>query len=128
MSCGLFALTDSMFLLMFLFAIRLPIRVKGIATVLFVLFFSVLYTLLSPEYLAIHVLFWTTAAVLMTRFGIVALICFQFVRHVVEEFPLPADLTKWYAGYALLPISAIAILGLYAYYIACIRRRSTAMV
>lgn len=122
--CGLYALTDSMFLLMFLFAVRLPIRVKGIATVLFALFFSLQFTLLSPEYAAIHVLFWTMVAILLTRFGLVALVCFQFVRHAVEEFPLPADMSKWYSGYALIPFSMIAILGLYAYCITSVPRKT----
>ncbi len=122
-NCGLYALTDSMFLLMFLFAIRLPIRVKGIATVLFVLFFVLQFSLLAPEYAIVHVLFWTTAAVLLTRFGLVSLACFQFVRHAVDAFPLPADLSHWYAGYALIPCVMIALLGIYAFSILSTRSR-----
>ena len=86
--CALFAFIEGLFLLMFLFAIRLPIRVKGIAPVLFVLFFTAQFSLFSPEYFAIHLLMWIAAALLITRFGLVALICFQFVRHVVEAYPI----------------------------------------
>jgi hypothetical protein len=121
--CALFAFIEGLFLLMFLFAIRLPIRVKGIAPVLFVVFFTSQFALFSPEYVLVHLLMWTAAALLLTRFGLVALICFQFVRHAVEAYPMPADITKWYAGYALIPMTLIAVLGVYGFYIACVKNR-----
>ena len=117
-----------MFLLMFLFAIRWPIRVKGIATVLFVAFFTFLFGLTAPEYMAVQLLFWSVAAMLLTRFGFVALIVFQFVRHVAEEFPLPADISTWYSGYALVPMAVIAALAIYGYLVALRRNPFPSMV
>ena len=106
---------------MFLFALRLPIRVKWIAPALFVAFFTLQFSLMSPEYTPIHLLFWLAAALLMIRFGLVALVCFQFVRHIIEAFPLPGDISQWYATYALIPFSLIALLGVYAFYTSSIR-------
>ncbi len=123
--CALFAFIEGLFLLMFLFAIRLPIKVKGIAPVLFVLFFTAQFSLFSPEYFAIHLLMWIAAALLITRFGLVALICFQFVRHVVEAYPITGDMSTWYAGYSLIPLGVVTALGAYGFYVAAVRRRAT---
>lgn len=120
----LFALTDGMFLLMFLFALRLPIKAKGIATVLFVGFFTLQFSLLSPDYFLMHLLFWGVAALLVTRFGLVALICFQFVRHIMEAYPIQADMTKWYAGYSLIPLLMVAAIGIYGYFSTVARESS----
>jgi len=122
-NCYLLALSSGLFVSMFLFVLRLPLQTKGIASVIFVVFHTAQLSLGGEAFTwAINLVFWTAVVILLTRFGLVALISFLFVSHCVMSFPIPQSLGSWYLGTATLPLLAVLGLASFAYY--CVEFRA----
>jgi hypothetical protein len=102
-----------------LFLLRVILRNRALAAVLFVAILTVRNTLSSehslialPVWLAIY----SIAAFAVVRFGLIVLATAVFAANVLLNLPISLDFSRWYAGSSLtvvLSFLAIAVWGFY---------------
>ena len=63
-------------------------------------------------------LFSALLVFILTRFGVLALMVAFSVSTTLQDFPLTADLSTWYAGSSLFAIASVLMLTAYALYTA----------
>ena len=63
-------------------------------------------------------LFAALLVFILTRFGVLALIVALSVSATLQDFPLTADFSTWYAGSSLFAIASVLALTAYALYTA----------
>jgi len=114
----------SLFLLLFFFLLRTLFRRLWLAAAAFIVVFS-LFIFSSTEWGQLGLFDWVTvplfAALLvfiLTRFGVLALLVAFSVSTALQDFPLAADLSTWYAGSSLFAITSVLALTAYALYTA----------
>jgi serine/threonine protein kinase len=56
------------------------------------------------------------AALVMTRFGLIAGCTYFFTQQFLEIFPITADLTEWYGSGTLVAVGSISAIALYGFY------------
>jgi hypothetical protein len=116
-----YAISGGMGILLLLLVLRLILRKPWLAGAAYVTFAVVIW----PLGVGHPVLSRITAGLmsllvvyLATRFGLVTLVTFVFVR-LLLSFPLTPELSNWYAAATtLVPLAAIAGLALYGYHFA----------
>jgi len=109
---GIIALT----FLLLLFLLRLLVRRDWLAVVLFALFYgAALYTgnwHVSVMYIVLN----GFIAMVMTRYGLVALVVALCVGLALHTFPVTLNFSVWYAGIGLAPMVAVLALAVFAFY------------
>jgi serine/threonine-protein kinase len=107
------AVSGCLFVLLFLFLLRLVLRKQWLAACGYVLIWTPIWSIgVGHPYVS-----WFAAGVsctlvvfLLTRFGLVALIGYTCAR-LMLNYPITADLSKWYAGgTTVLPLAVILAL------------------
>ncbi len=102
-----------------LFLLRVLLRNRWLAAVVFVGIW-VFYKSLGAQHLAIHVptmvLLYGTAAFVMVRFGLIALISGFFVTDLLLSLPMTGDFSSWFIGAVIFPYASVMALALWAFY------------
>jgi hypothetical protein len=101
-----------------LFVVRVIVRRERTAAVLFVVIFTALATLLSPNsWMALPFNFvqFASLAFILTRFGIVPSFVGIAVANLLVGFPLTTDISAWYAGPAVFAVALIATAAVFAF-------------
>jgi len=118
------SIIESLFLLLFFFLLRTMFRRLWLAAAAFIVVFS-LFIFRSTGFGQLSLFDWVTvplfAALLvfiLTRFGVLALLVAFSVSTALQDFPLTADLSTWYAGSSLFAIASVLALTAYALYTA----------
>ena len=100
-----------------IFLLRVILRKQWLAAAGFVLIYSLLQTLGSDFPLVqapFAVVIYTIAAIVVVRFGLVALAAGIFVADLLGNLPTTANFSAWYAGgpiFAFVLIAALAVWG-----------------
>jgi hypothetical protein len=114
----------SLFLLLFFFLLRTMFRRLWLAAAAFILVFSLfMFTSTGFHQLSLFdsvmiPLFGALMVFILTRFGVLVLIVAFSVDTALQDFPLTADLSTWYAGSSLFAIASVLALTAYASYTA----------
>jgi len=102
-----------------LFVLRVLLRKEWLAAIVFVAIWVTLKTL-GSDYPSIEGPAWTllyaVAAIVVFRFGFVALAVGLFVTDMLLNVPLTLDFSSWYAGSTLLPLLSVAALAVWGFY------------
>jgi serine/threonine-protein kinase len=109
-----------------LFVLRVLLRKEWLAAVVFVAIWATLKTL-GSDYPSIEgpawALIYGVAALVVFRFGFVALAVGLFVTNMLLNVPLTLDLSDWYASSTLLPLLIVAALAVWGFYNALAGRK-----
>jgi hypothetical protein len=114
----------SLFLLLFFFLLRTMFRRMWLASATFIVVFTFgIFTSIGFGQLSLFD--WVTVppfvallVFILTRFGVLALIVAISVSTTLQDFPLTADLSTWYAGSSLFAIASVLALTGFALYTA----------
>jgi hypothetical protein len=102
-----------------LFVLRVLLRKEWLAAIVFVAMWAITRTL-GSDYPWIEGSAWTliygVAAIVVLRFGFVALAVGIFVTDILFNLPLTLDLSAWYASSALLPAVSVVALAVWGAY------------
>lgn len=102
-----------------LFVLRVLLRKEWLAAIVFVAIWTTLKTL-GSDYPWIEgpswALLYGVAALVVFRFGFVALGVGLFATDLLLNLPLTLDLTAWYASTTLLPLLIVAALAVGGFY------------
>jgi len=102
-----------------LFVLRVLLRKEWLAAIVFVAIWTTLKTL-GSDYPWIEGPAWTliygVAALIVFRFGFVALAIGLFVTDMLLNVPVTLDFSAWYAGSTLLPLMIVAALAVWGFY------------
>ena len=107
------------FLLFFLFRAASGRHWPG-ATV-FAMLMGIVYSLVNANVLAgiaISAILTSIVLLLLTRYGVLALIAAITVMDILPSCPMTTDFSAWYSGSTLFVISVVLTLAGYAFYIA----------
>lgn len=104
-----------------LFLLRVLLRKTWPATVVFVGIW-VFYKSLGAQHLALHVptmvLLYGSAAFVMVRFGLIALISGFFVTDLLVNLPMTSDFSSWFVGSGIFAYAMVLVLALWAFHTA----------
>ncbi len=116
------SIITSLFFLLFFFLLRTMFRRMWLAAAAFIVVFTFVIFIGVGQFSLFD---WVTvppfAALLvfiLTRFGVLALIVAFSVSWTLQDFPLTADFSTWYAGSSLFAIASVLALTAYASYTA----------
>jgi len=113
------AIQGTLLFFFLLFVLRVLLRKEWLAAIVFVAIWATLKTL-GSDYPWIDGPGWTllyaVAAVVVLRFGFVALAVGLFVTDTLLNVPLTFDLSAWYASSTLLPLMIVAALAVWGFY------------
>jgi len=113
------AIQGTLLFFFLLFVLRVLLRKEWLAGIVFVAIWATMKTL-GSDYPWIDGSTWTllyaVAAIVVFRFGFVALAVGLFVTDMLLNVPLTLDLSAWYAGNTLLPLLIIAGLAVWGFY------------
>jgi predicted Ser/Thr protein kinase len=102
-----------------LFVLRVLLRKEWLAAIVFVALWVALKTL-GSDYPWIEVPAWVllygVAALVVLRFGFVALAVGLFVTDMLLNVPVALDFSSWYATSTLLPLLSVAALAVWGFY------------
>ncbi len=102
-----------------LFVLRVVLRREWLAAIVFVAIWATLKTL-GSDYPWIEAPSWSllygVAALVVFRFGFVALAVGLFVTNTLLNVPLTLDFSAWYASSTLLPFLIVAALAVWGFY------------
>jgi len=116
-----YAISGGMGILLLLLVLRLILRKQWLAGAAYVAFGMVVWPLGVGDPVLSRVTAGLTSLLvvyLATRFGLVTLVTFVFVRFLFS-FPLTPELSAWHAtGTTLFPLAVIAALALYGFHFA----------
>jgi hypothetical protein len=114
----------ALFLLLVFFLLRTMFRRLWLAAAAFIIIFS-LFVFSSIGFGQLGLFDWLTVPLfsallvfILTRFGVLALMVAFSVGSILQDFPLTADFSAWYAGSSLFAIASVLALTGYALYIA----------
>jgi len=114
------AISNGLCTLLLLLLLRIVLRKQFLAGGAYVLYGALILTMgVGYPYVSWFVGALATAllVVLLTRFGLLAVVSFAFVR-LLLTYPITADLSAWYAGSTtLLPLGVIVALASYGFYL-----------
>ncbi len=121
----LYQVTNSIsFTLMFFFLIfllRVILRKQWLAAAGFTLIFTAL-GLLSSDHpwvdFPLIIIVYAVAAVVVVRFGLIALASGIFMADLMGNVPLTTDFSVWYGGATLFPLLVVAALAVWGFYTA----------
>jgi hypothetical protein len=120
-----YALATGLGILLLLLLLRLLLRRQWLAGAAYVLIGVVLWPVGVGDPVLSRITSGMTSllvAVLATRFGLVTLVSYAFVRFLLT-FPLTTQLTAWHAtGTTLFPLAVIVALAVYGFQVAHARR------
>jgi len=112
------AITASLVFLLIMLLLRVAVRLKWLAAVLFWLLLTVAFTSISAHDtflpLLTNALLVAAMVTVLTRVGLLAVIVSQFVRAMLMMNPVTADMTAWYAPagtFAVIIIAALIVQG-----------------
>jgi len=104
-----------------LFLLRVLLRKRWLAAVVFVAIW-VFYKSLGAQHLAIHIptmiLLYGTAAFVMVRFGLIALVSGFFVTDLLLNLPMTSDFSSWFIAAVIFPYAGVLALALWAFHTA----------
>jgi len=104
-----------------IFLLRVILRKQWLAAGGFTLIFTIL-KLLSSDHLWIDgplvIIVYAVAAIVVVRFGLVALASGIFTADLIGNVPLTTDFSAWYAGATLFPLLFVAALAVWGFYTA----------
>lgn len=104
-----------------LFLLRVLLRNRWLAAVVFVGIW-VFYKSLGAQHLAIHIptmiLLYGTAAFVMVRFGLIALVSGFFVTDLLLNLPMTSDVSSWFIGAVIFPYAGVLALAVWAFHTA----------
>jgi hypothetical protein len=113
------SILGALFFFFVLFLLRVVLRNKALAAIVFVAIFTAANTLVS-EYpwiaLPVWLVIYAIAAIAVVRFGLIVLATAVFAANVLDNLPVTLDFSAWYAGTSLavlLSFVAIAVWGFY---------------
>src|SRR5580693_4570409 len=113
------AIQGTLLFFFILFVLRVLLRKEWLAAAVFVAIWTTLKTL-GSDYPWIEGPAWTliyaVAAMVVFRFGFVALAVGLFVTDMLLNVPLTFDFSSWYANSTLLPLLIVAALALWGFY------------
>jgi serine/threonine-protein kinase len=113
------AIQGTLLFFFILFVLRVLLRKEWLAAAVFVAIWTTLKTL-GSDYPWIEGPAWTliyaVAAMVVFRFGFVALAVGLFVTDMLLNVPLTFDFSSWYANSTLLPLLSVAALALWGFY------------
>ncbi|HKR31175.1 MAG TPA: serine/threonine-protein kinase, partial [Terriglobales bacterium] len=102
-----------------LFLLRVLLRKTWLATLVFVGIW-VFYKSLGAQHLALHiptmVLLYGSAAFVMVRFGLIALISGFFVTDLLVNLPMTSDFSSWFAGVGIFAYAIVFVLAVWAFH------------
>jgi serine/threonine protein kinase len=102
----------------FLFLLRLAVKKDWIAAIVVVLVAASTNT--GGDYPIVtfvaSALIWLSIVLILTRFGLLALVVGLVVQNVLQVFPMTSHLARWYAPVGLAGIFVIVIVGVYGFY------------
>jgi len=110
----------------FYFLLRSLLRREWLASVVFVLFFSVVGSGSVQNYWVgamVGAVQFGLAIFILTRFGILPMVVGIAVSIWLGAFPLTTDFTTWYAGSTMFALGSVIALAAYALYTALAGRR-----
>jgi serine/threonine protein kinase len=100
--------------------IRVVVRNRWIAAVVFVVLLTLLKVLVS-DHLLIETIMWATvfaiAAFAVVRFGLVALGVAVFMANTMLNLPYSLDFSNWYAAHCLFIVLIFVALGTWGFYL-----------
>jgi len=109
------SISGTLIFFLVIFLLRAILRTQWLAAAGFVLIYSVLQTL-GTDFPAVQVPFviviYTIAAVVVVRFGLIALAAGIFVADLLGNIPVTGNFSAWYASgplFALVLVAALAI-------------------
>ena len=113
------AIQGTLLFFFLLFVLRVLLRKEWLAVIVFVAIWATLKTL-GSDYPWIDASSWTllygVAAIVVFRFGFVALAVGLFVTDMLLNVPLTLDFSTWYATTTLLPLLSVAALAIWGFY------------
>jgi serine/threonine-protein kinase len=113
------AIQGTLLFFFLLFVLRVLLRKEWLAAIMFVAIWATLRTL-GSDYPWIDASTWTliyaVAAIVVFRFGFVALAVGLFVTDMLLNVPLTLDFSSWYASTTLLPLLSVAALAVWGFY------------
>jgi serine/threonine-protein kinase len=113
------AIQGTLLFFFLLFVLRVLLRKEWLAAMVFVAIWATLKTL-GSDYPWIDASTWTliyaVAAIVVFRFGFVALAVGLFVTDMLLNVPLTSDFSSWYASTTLLPVLSVAALAVWGFY------------
>lgn len=102
-----------------LFLLRVLLRKRWVAAVVFVAIW-VFYKSLGAQHLAVHIptmiLLYGSAAFVMVRFGLIALISGFFVTDLLVNLPMTSDFSSWFIGPGIFAYAMVLVIALWAFH------------
>ena len=121
-SYALFELVTAVFVSLafffLLFLLRTVLRKEWLAATAVAAVFVVLFAFQSETPLidtGFRILVYGSIAVVLTRFGIVALTIWFFVFGMLNDYPITLHLSAWYAPSGIIAIAVVAALAIYGF-------------
>ena len=113
------AIQGTLLFFFLLFVLRVLLRKEWLAAIVFVALWVALKTL-GSDYPLIDGIGWTLlyaiAAIVVLRFGFVALAVGLFVTDMLANVPVTLDFSVWYATTSLLPLLSVVALAVWGFY------------
>jgi serine/threonine-protein kinase len=104
-----------------IFLLRVILRKQWLAAAGFTLIYGVL-KILGTDHPFVEtplvIIVYAVAAIVVVRFGLVALASGIFTADLLANVPLTTDFSAWYAGATLFPLLAVAALAVWGFYTA----------
>lgn len=104
-----------------IFLLRVILRRQWLAAAGYTLIFTALKMLGSDHpwiELPLLIIIYAVAAIVVVRFGLVALAAGIFTADLIGDAPLTGDFSAWYAGATLFPLLFVTALAVWAFYTA----------
>jgi hypothetical protein len=104
-----------------IFLLRVILRKQWLAAAGFTLIYSVLKLLGSDHpwvEVSLLILVYAVAAIVVVRFGLVALASGIFTADLLANVGVTTDFSAWYAGATLFPLLCVAALGVWGFHTA----------
>lgn len=108
----------SLFLFFIFFLIRLALRKQWLAVLVSLSFVSLISV--WGDHRALHttyeVVIWGVGLVVLIRYGLLALVMALCTQGILEDFPLTAHLSAWYAEPTIFVFSIILAAAIFGFY------------